>query len=116
MPYSPNPTSLAASVSSAPSHDGHITLDQLVNLCIEKEASDIHFREGGRLALRIGGKIVFIESVSALSKEEAGAMLQSLLLTPEERTRFEKEREMDFSYTHTNGVNFRVNLFYQREN
>ncbi|MFH1012337.1 MAG: hypothetical protein V1760_01175, partial [Candidatus Peregrinibacteria bacterium] len=37
-----------------------VTLDQLVNLCVEKEASDVHFGEGDRVALRVGGKIVFI--------------------------------------------------------
>jgi twitching motility protein PilT len=96
------------------SRNGRITLAQLVNLCIEKEASDIHFREGGKLALRVGGKIVFIENVDTLSREEALQMVQDLIPNAEEKKRFETEREIDFSYTHTNGVNFRVNLFYQK--
>lgn len=90
-----------------------ITLDQLVNLCMEKEASDVHFREGGRPALRVGGKIMFIENVEALSKEEAESMVAELL-TEDEFIRLEEDREIDFSYTHKNGVNFRVNVFYQR--
>ncbi len=97
------------SVESAPetSATSKITLSQLVNLCMEKEASDVHFREGGRLALRVGGKIIFIENVDVLSKEDTEAMINELITT-------EEEREIDFSYTHTNGVNFRVNIFYQR--
>jgi len=91
-----------------------ITLGQLVDLCIEKDASDIHFREGSKLALRVGGKIVFIENVDTLSKDEAKAMVSDLLPDIEDQRRFAKEREIDFSYTHTNGVNFRVNLFYQK--
>jgi len=90
-----------------------ITLDQLVNLCMEKEASDVHFREGGRPALRVGGKIVFIENVETLSKEEVENMVAELM-TKEEAARLQSEREIDFSYTHKNGVNFRVNVFYQR--
>lgn len=109
-----NTASVSASVGNATASNGHITLDQLVNLCIEKEASDIHFREGSKLAIRVGGKIVFIENVDRLSREEARGMMVSLLSTEEEQARFEKERDIDFSYTHTNGVNFRVNLFYQK--
>ncbi len=103
-----------ASSPASVSEDGHISLGQLVNLCIEKEASDIHFSEGGRLALRVGGKIVFIENADALSKEDATAMVSTLLPSPDERARFERDRESDFSYSHANGVNFRVNLFFQQ--
>ena len=91
-----------------------ITLDQLVNLCIEKEASDVHFREGGRVALRVGGKIIFVENVDVLSKEDTEAMVDKMIPSEKEKKRLESEREIDFSYTHTNGVNFRVNAFYQR--
>jgi len=117
-------TSDAAAVSSAettitePSADEEavrITLDQLVNLCIEKEASDIHFREGGRAALRVGGKMIFIENINILTKREVELMINSILTNEEEKKRFENFREIDFSYTHSNGVNFRVNLFYQKD-
>jgi len=92
-----------------------ITLDQLVNLCIEKEASDVHFREGGRAALRVGGKMIFIENINILTKREVELMINSILTNEEEKKRFENFREIDFSYTHSNGVNFRVNLFYQKD-
>ena len=91
-----------------------ITLGQLVNLCMEKEASDVHFREGGRLGLRVGGKIVFIENVDVLSKEDTETMVNELITTEKEKKQLEEDREIDFSYTHSNGVNFRVNIFYQR--
>ncbi|MBI5421950.1 PilT/PilU family type 4a pilus ATPase [Candidatus Peregrinibacteria bacterium] len=117
MPLQPNSSSQnTAMATSAASENkgGRTTLNQLVNLCIEKEASDIHFREGGKLALRVGGKIVFIENADPLSREDAKAMVDALLPNLDERARFEKDRESDFSYTHTNAVNFRVNLFYQQ--
>ncbi|MFC1734403.1 type IV pilus twitching motility protein PilT, partial [candidate division KSB1 bacterium] len=91
-----------------------ITLNQLVDLCTEKGASDIHFREGGRVALRVGGKVIFIENVNVLSREDTEAMVNEMMPNDEERKRLESEREIDFSYTHTNGVNFRINAFYQR--
>lgn len=91
-----------------------VTLDQLVNLCIEREASDIHFGEGSRVALRVQGKIVFVENLSSLSKEEMEAMISEMLPNADERKRLERVREIDFSYTDKNGVSFRVNSFYQR--
>ncbi len=96
------------------SSDVKITLDQLVNLCIEKGASDVHFREGSRVALRVGGKIIFVENIEALTKEDTEAMLNLMISSEEEGARLEKDREIDFSFTHTNGVNFRVNAFFQK--
>ena len=109
------PAVLETSASAAPAGPASkITLGQLVNLCMEKEASDVHFREEGRLALRVGGKIVFIENVDVLSKEDTEAMVNELITTEKAKKQLEEDREIDFSYTHSNGVNFRVNIFYQR--
>lgn len=105
-----NPTQASA---PAPVATIRITLDQLVNLCIEKEGSDIHFREGGRVALRIDGKLTFIENIDALNKEEATQMVHEMM-SDRERERLESNREVDFSYSTPNGVNFRVNIFYHQ--
>ena len=91
-----------------------ITLDQLIELAIEQEASDIHFGEGSRVALRVGGKIVFIENIAALSKKDADEMIFSMISSEDEKKRLESLRELDFSYKHSSGVSFRVNAFYQR--
>src|SRR3989338_2300716 len=49
---------------------GSISIDQLINLAIEKEASDIHFGKGRRAGLRIGGKFTFIENMAPLSEAQ----------------------------------------------
>ncbi|MBN2087170.1 PilT/PilU family type 4a pilus ATPase [Candidatus Peregrinibacteria bacterium] len=109
------PQASVAPANSAPAPVSHkVTLDQLVNLCIEKEASDIHFGEGSMVALRVGGKLVFIENIEPLSKSDADAMINSIVQTDDEKQRLERVREIDLSYTHSSGVNFRVNVFYQR--
>lgn len=99
---------------SVSSNDFRINLDQLISLGIEREASDIYFFEAGRAAIRVGGKIVFIENIDSLKREEAVSMINSMLSGEDEKKRLEKEREIDFSYSHTNGVNFRVSIYYQR--
>lgn len=91
-----------------------IKLDQLVNLGIEKGASDIHFREGGRVALRVGGKIIFIENVDVLSKEDTEAMVNEMMTNDDDKERLETDRGVDFAFTSSTGVNFRVNVFYQQ--
>ncbi len=91
-----------------------ITLDRLVNLAIEKEASDVHFGQDSKIALRVRGKILFIENVEPLTKDEVNAMVQKMIPTEDEQKRLDKIRELDFSYTHKNGVTFRVNAFYQQ--
>jgi len=97
-----------------PSTSMAVTLDQLISLAIEQYASDIHFGEGGRVALRVGGKIVFIENIASLSKESANAMIFSMLPDEVEQKRLKMLRELDFSYTHSSGVSFRVNAFYKQ--
>lgn len=99
---------------ATPSSTG-ITLDQLINLAIEQEASDIHFGEGSKLAIRVEGKIVFIENIPVLSKKSTEQMIFSMLLDEDERKKLDRVREIDFSYTSSNGINFRVNVFYQRD-
>ena len=112
-PEAPVTQQPAASEQAVPQHS-KITLDQLVDICIEKEASDIHFGEGGRVALRVEGKIVFIENIESLTKEDTDEMVFSMLKSEDEKRRLEQSREIDFSYTHKSGVSFRVNVFYQR--
>jgi len=93
---------------------GNVMLNQLIDLCIEKEASDIHFREGGRADLRVRGQIIFIENTDKLSKEDVEAIIRTIIPGEYEINRLKNNKEVDFAYIHKNGVNFRVNLFYQK--
>ncbi len=97
-----------------PQASAGITLDQLVSIAIEQDASDIHFGEGSRIALRVGGKFVFVENVDTLSKDAADAMIKEMIPGEPEQKRFQTLREMDFSYIHSTGVSFRVNIYFSR--
>jgi len=101
-----------APAPTAPS--SNITLDQLIALAIEQEASDIHFGEEARIALRVRGNFVFIENVAQLSKEEVEAMINQMVTDIAEQRRLESVRELDFSYVHSSGVSFRVNAYYSQ--
>jgi len=103
-------------VNQAKTQTSRITLDQLVGLCIEEEASDIHFGTGSRVALKVGGRIVFIENIEKLTKDEAESMIYGMLSDKEDKERLLAQKELDFSYTHGSGVSFRVNAYFQRGN
>ncbi len=109
---------VAPDVTAAPTEVAvsgqRISLDQLINLCVEQEASDVHFREEGRVALRVGGKIIFIENIDSLTKEEADSMISAMMPNAKEQRQLEDFKEVDFSYTHSNGVSFRVSVYTQR--
>lgn len=113
-PESPASAGAMADKQPAATTGSTIKLDQLVNLGIEKGASDIHFREGGRVALRVGGKIIFIENVDVLSKEDTEAMVNEMMTNDDDKERLETDRGVDFAFTSSTGVNFRVNVFYQQ--
>ncbi len=93
---------------------GGITLDQLLDLAIDKEASDIHFSAGSQIGLRVNGKIFFIDNVQELTSAQTRNLVFAIISNPLHRKRIFEERELDCAYEHRNGVNFRVNIFFKR--
>ncbi len=87
-------------------------IDSILRECIEKAASDLLIIADSPLMIRRGGKLSLLNE-KPLSAEESKKLIYSLL-TEDQQTRFEKEKELDSSY-HLQGVSrFRVNAHYQR--
>ncbi len=89
-----------------------INLDQLINIALEQDASSIHFKTGGRVALRVSGKFVFVENITSLSETDVQLMVDQMLQDEVLQKRLKTLRELDFSYLHDGQVNFRVNVFF----
>ncbi len=88
-------------------------IDKLLKLAVEQRASDLHVAVGAPPVLRVDGELVVLEGTEPLQPETAAAMLD-YIMGEAERSRFEGEGEVDFSYT-LNGVGrFRINGFRQR--
>ncbi|MFH0838533.1 MAG: PilT/PilU family type 4a pilus ATPase [Patescibacteria group bacterium] len=104
----------ASKEAPVPVSSAGITLDQLVGIAIEQDASDIHFGEDSRIALRVGGKFVFVENIEKLSKADTEAMVKEMLPGEAEQKRLRTLREIDFSYIHSSGVSFRTNVYFSR--
>ncbi|MFH1546808.1 MAG: ATPase, T2SS/T4P/T4SS family, partial [Patescibacteria group bacterium] len=88
-------------------------LNRLLDLAIEKKASDVHIGAGAKIALRIFGEIHFVESFKIPSEAEAEQLIFKILKGKKEIAELQKNREFDFSYRHTDQTNFRCNAFYR---
>jgi len=89
-----------------------MSIEELLRLLYERNASDLHLTVGIPPTLRIYGRLVRTE-FSKLTPEDTRALAYSLM-NPEQRARFEQDREIDFSYGIPNLGRFRINIFYQR--
>ena len=91
-----------------------VGLEDILELCIDTEASDIHFAATERIALRIDGRICFVKNVPPLDDEAAERIIFQLIHNDEAKETLIRTRELDTSYEHTDGTAFRVNIFYKK--
>jgi twitching motility protein PilT len=86
-------------------------LDSFLRLVVEQRASDLHFAAGFKPTIRHDGELVALP-FRVLTDGEARQFLLEIL-SPEQRQRFEKDRELDFVYDLEDGGRFRANYFEQ---
>jgi twitching motility protein PilT len=87
-------------------------MKELLLLCIEKKASDIHITENEPPILRIDGRIVRTH-LAVLDKQELKKMIYGILTNPQKEV-FERDLELDFSLALPGLDRFRVNIHMQR--
>jgi len=88
-------------------------LGSILQVALDNKASDLHLAVGLPPILRIDGVLIRTDEPAIDTK-----MIESVLwrvLTSEQRERFERERDLDFSHE-MNGWRFRVNVCYERGN
>lgn len=87
-------------------------LRDLLLLAIQKKASDLHLTYDTPPVLRIDGHLV-LTNKEALTRETLKKMIYSIL-TDNQKEKFEKDKELDFSLTLSGLDRFRVNIHIQR--
>lgn len=90
-------------------------LKQLLDLTIKQQASDLHISPGHHPTLRITGRLVPLVKQKIISPSDSWGLAEALM-TPEQKERLIKEKEIDFSYNFENRARFRVNVFFQSGN
>jgi len=87
-------------------------ISELLSLCNERKASDLHLTEKEPPILRIDGKLVRLDH-SHLAREDIKKMIYGVL-TSSQKEIFERNLELDFSLALPGMDRFRVNAHVQR--
>ena len=80
---------------------------------LERKASDLHISAGAAPTIRVRGRLQALESFPTLSPQDTQEIVYSIL-NDEQRTRFERDLQIDFAYMVPGVARFRVNAYRQR--
>ena len=101
-----------ATKSDIEKHRG--TLDELVGVVVEEKASDLHLNVFYKPMIRVSGALLPLTNRGELANQDTAEYL-ALMLNDEQRERFDKTSEIDFSYYNEKyKVRFRGNACVQR--
>ncbi len=90
-----------------------IILQRILMTTAEYRASDLHLTVGNPPILRVDGKLVALEQEQVVTPDFMDTVAETIL-TPEQRTELEKEREIIIAYALEDRIRFKVSLFHQR--
>jgi twitching motility protein PilT len=91
-----------------------LELDQALLRVIETEGSDLHLKVPSRPIIRRNGKLEPIPDSDQLKPDDTEGVLRQMLTDERKLEEFERDREVDFSYSIPGVARFRVNAFVQR--
>lgn len=89
-----------------------VSMEELLNLMVQRGGSDLHISVGSPPRIRIDGKLVDTEYEPMMP--EATKKLVYSVLGADQVAKFEKNLELDFSFGVANLGRFRTNAFIQR--
>ncbi|HEX7464188.1 MAG TPA: type IV pilus twitching motility protein PilT [Actinomycetota bacterium] len=103
------------SVAAAPGEeDIPVPVPELLEIILERGASDLHLTVGTPPTIRLNGDLVRLEDYPILTPRSLQAMMYAIL--PQKmRERLEQDLELDMSYALPGKARFRVNVYYQRD-
>ena len=87
-------------------------LSEIVRLCVEKNATDLHLKSGRPPALRINNALIFTE-LPFLEPQDLKSFLDEIS-SPEQQKALSADKELDFGHTFPGLGRFRVNIYFQR--
>lgn len=87
--------------------------DDLIEVLINQDGSDLHLGEGRSPAIRVNGELLSLVTHSAMTSEEIQAILKAIL-TEKQYVQFTEKKELDFSYQYSPTKRLRGNAFMQQ--
>lgn len=88
-------------------------LNEILKIALQKKASDIHLKAGLPPVFRIHGELVPQVEMGKISPEGIEKMLFAIM-TPMQKEKFKREKDLDMAYGVAGLGRFRVNIFQQR--
>lgn len=90
-----------------------MNIQQLLDLTIQRNASDLHLSVGFPPILRIHGELIPVPGETVISPEQI-ASLVAPMLSDYQKNQFQEDLELDFSFDFESKARFRANLFRQK--
>ena len=91
-----------------------VNLRELLEILIEKNASDLHLAVGSPPQIRVDGRLLSLD-MDALTPDATKKLAYSMM-SEKQKQRFEENSELDMSFGIENMSRFRCNVFVQRGN
>ena len=90
-----------------------LELNRLLSVVLERDSSDLHLMVGEPPIIRVDTKLIRLDNYQVLSNDNISDLL-NVLLNPEQKSKFESEMQLDFSYSFKDNIRFRVNAYRQK--
>ena len=90
-----------------------VTIKKLLEITMEKGASDLHLTANTPPVLRIDGNLYVMDEFEPLEPDKLKTLIYSILSDLQKES-FEKNKELDFSYSASDLDRFRINVHIQR--
>lgn len=90
-----------------------MNVNQLLDLAITRNASDLHLVVGYPPLLRINGELVPITGSTELTNDEVKSLIFSII-SPYQKEILEKEWELDMGLDFQSNARFRINLYQEK--
>lgn len=90
-----------------------MNIQQLLDLTVQRNASDLHLSVGFPPTLRIHGELIPVAGEAVSTQEQIESMI-SPLLSESQREVFNQAYELDFSFEFEGKARFRVNIYRQK--
>lgn len=87
--------------------------ESLIDIVIKESASDLHLSAGRYPTIRVDGLLTPLLTKKILTKEDALGFM-NVVLTPDDKSLFLRNKEIDFSYSYKEKGRFRGNGYFQQ--
>ncbi len=105
---------MEATVSDRDEVRADFSIDELLEIVVHREASDLHVTAGTEPVIRVDGKLERLDGFAPLTPEQTRRLLYSVTST-EQQKELEERRQIDLSYALPGLARFRVNVYHQRQ-